>query len=943
MRKSLFIIGLLLIITKTTAQNVLSGTVFLKSDKIVDASVSCIDPLNNTVISETKSDFEGYYSFKLTQKEVIVKVTYLDIPEFVDTVKINETGITYFNINLREAIKTSVNIKVNKKQVGGGTIAGVRLQQDAAGMLNIVSREEFSKINASKGTDVLKRIPGTTIVEGKFANIRGMNDRYNAGYLNGAPMPATESDRKAFSFDIIPANLIDNIVVLKAGTPNLTGDFGGGIIQINTRSIPDKRVQNFGFGLQYHSLTTFKSIQTFDNGNMEALGVIDKDHQIPSLSGKLTGTPAENSAQTAKFNNNWNTQNIRPSLAPRFNYSIGLPVKINKKKELGVIASVNYAYSPKYGVGDVRVFDLSDNRKIRDYSDRNYSVNVQNGGLLNLAFKFNNRNRIDFRNLYNINYDASSNFRTGLSDADDNKYTDAYSGYSNQNQLFNSQLSGTHSIATKANSKNQLLLTWNLNSSTIRRFMPDYRIAQYSIFEDTNRIFVFNDFFNAGSGRFFSSLKERTLNATVDLAYSFEMFKMKNALKGGIYAQNRERTFTSRRFVYAPINKYFASHNTPATDLTTESLAKHGMYLLEKTSSDIDEYDGTANLNAGYLMMENEIPFIKVSDNTKNIKLIYGVRVEQFEQKLNNDAFRKLNKWVSNQGSITDILPSFNFVVPTTFTTQLRGGYYKSLNRPEMRELAPFSFYNFSLNSEILGNTLLKRAEIHNFDLRFELYNGGSNTITLGAFYKRIINPIEMSLDPTQPGIRTFTYKNERMAEVQGAEIEARQNIGKLINIKRKSFLNNLTLYTNFALIKSQVSFFSTSTGTPNRPLQGQSPFVSNTSLFYESEKGFILNLNFNKIGDRIAYIGTPKSIQPYGLDIYEYGRSIFDIQTGFNFGKGKNKNQQIRLNISDLFAQRSVFYQDNNQNKKFDKGTDNELISLKNGRTITLNYNITF
>lgn len=922
------------------AQNVLSGTVYLKNEKVIGANITCFDEKTNVQVADVKSDFEGAYTFSTKSSTVILKVKFSDLPELIDTIKLLQNEVMFHNLVLQEvAVSKSILITKQKKVAVNSEITGVNIQRNSGGITSIITREQFVKTGVRTSSDILKTIPGTTIVEGKFANIRGMNDRYNAGYLNGAPMPSTESDRKAFSFDIIPSNLIDNISIIKSGAPNLTGDFGGGIIQINTRSIPDKKVQSFGFGLQYNSLTTFKNVETFNGGKTEFLGTIDKQHQIPDLNGKLTGSPQENSTQTAKFNNDWNTEIIKPSLAPRFNYSIGLPIKLKNKKEIGVIASINYAYSPKYTYGDVRTYDLSDNRLMRDFSDRVYTVNVQNGGLLNLSYKINERNRIDFRNLYNINYDAASNFRTGLTDADDQKYGQAFSGFSTQNRLVNSQLSGIHSIATKAKSKNELLVTWNINTSSVNKSMPDYRIAQYSTF-DTSRIFVFNDFFNAGSGRFFSSLTEMTINAAADISYKFSLNKITNNLKTGFYAQNRERDFTSRRFVYGPVNKFYESKHTPAIDLSTANLAKSGLYLIEKTSSDLDEYDATAKLFATYLMSETEIPLFTKNEVTKSLKLIYGARIENFTQVLNNDVFRKMGSYVSNQGSMTDILPSLNIMLPIGLKTQLRGSYYKSLNRPEMRELAPFSFYNFSLNSELLGNTKLVRAQIHNIDMKYEWYNGGSNTISIGGFYKKISNPIEMSLDPTQPGIRTFNYKNEKEATISGIELELRQNVGNVLQAPKGHFLNGLTLYSNFSLINSKVSFLSTSSGTPNRSLQGQSPFVVNTSLFYEAKSGFLFNITANKIGDRIAFIGTPKNIQPFGLDIYEYGRTLLDFQTGFNFGK--NKKQQIKLNVSDLFAQKSVYYQDNNLNHKFDKG-DNELIGMKNGRTVTLSYNLTF
>ena len=122
-------------------------------------------------------------------------------------------------------------------------------------------------------SDVLKRVTGASIQEGKFAVIRGMNDRYNAGYLDGALLPSTESDRKAFAFDVVPASLLDNLQIIKAGTPDLVGDFGGGIIRINTKAVPEEFTQNLTIGAQTHSLTTFKGFTQFKRYSGEGISI----------------------------------------------------------------------------------------------------------------------------------------------------------------------------------------------------------------------------------------------------------------------------------------------------------------------------------------------------------------------------------------------------------------------------------------------------------------------------------------------------------------------------------------------------------------------------------------------------------------------------------------------------------------------------------------------
>lgn len=882
------------------------------------------------------SDMEGRFRMNLKPGKYAVVVDSRLYAEYTDSANIVDGEETYFNpvVSTARQIGTTT-ITATRKQKENTVVGAIKTKQLSVQMVEAISAEDFKRTTIRTTADAMKRIPGATIMEGKFANIRGMFDRYNAGYLNGAPLPSTESDRKAFSFDIIPASLLDNIVVIKSGTPDLTGDFGGGIIRINTKSIPEKLTQNFNIGFQYNSITTFRPIEQFASSPSEYLGIPGSSRRLPNLTGNLNaGNSAEkNAEETRKFNNDWNLRTSAPMLTPRFSYSLGVPFKLPKKRELGLLVSLNYSITQKYSDGQVARMDLSDNRALSLFNDNLFSTNVQNGGIMNLSLKMNNRNRIDWKNLYTLNYDASSTIRNGVANYDDGVSSDGYSNMVNFNRLASTQLNGTHVIG-----KTQSTLTWLVNYGNTHREVPDFRIAQYATI-DATRYLVLNDFFNAGSGRFFSTLGENTLSASADMLHTFNTGKLTTNLKYGIFRQTRNRTFSSREFVYGPVGKSIESNRKPAEDLAASNIGASGIYLVEKTSNDADEYNGHSTLNAGYAMLEHHYPLFTVKGKPQNLKLIYGLRAEQFNQFLTNTYFDGLGKKLADGGTNMDLLPSLNIIAPVTSRTGLRMAYYKTVNRPEMREMAPFSFYNFNLNSEIIGNTQLKRAILHNFDLRYEWFTGKEDMISVGAFSKRIINPIEFSLETTQPAIRTFSYQNEKSADIYGFELELRKSLAFIGRHFAPGIFNFLSLYSNFSLIHSRVTFKPGSTGTTGRSLQGQSPYVANISLFYENKQGINASLNYNKLGSRIAYIGVDQSIQPYGGDIYEYGRGVLDFQVGKTFKKAGS----IKLTVGDVLRQNTVFYQDLNNNKRFDEGSDNTLFRFTNGMTVTLGYSYTF
>jgi hypothetical protein len=675
----------------------------------------------------------------------------------------------------------------------------------------------------------------------------------------------------------------------------------------------------------------------FNSSSSEYFGIPGKDRKLPGLSGNLNQSkPAEVlDEESKKFNNNWDLTTIRPMLTPRFNYTIGVPFKLPKNREIGLLMSVNYSVTQKYSDGLVNRQSLEDNQLVSSYNDALFTTNVQNGGIMNLSFKLNNRHRIDWKNLYTLNYDASSTLRKGNNDINVSPVVpvEGFSNQVNYNRLASTQLNGTHIFGAKQNT-----LTWLVNYGNTHREIPDFRIAQYSTIEDTRKL-VLNPWFNAGSGRFFSNLNENTFSASADMQHSITSGRTINNIKYGIFRQTRARVFKSREFVYGPVGKEVISNRKPSEDLGAGNINAEGIYLVEQTSSDADEYNGNSTLNAAFVMLEHHYPLFKANGRNQLLKVIYGLRGEQFNQYLTNEYFDKeLGKKLADGGITTDLLPSLNIIAPITGKTGLRLAYYKTVNRPEMREMAPFSFYNFNLNSEIIGNTQLKRALLHNFDIRYEIFPGKEDMFSIGAFSKRIINPIEFSLETSQPAIRTFSYQNEKSAEIRGLELEMRKSLKFLGRYFARNLFQYLSAYGNFSLIQSQVQFKSAQ-NTNKRSLQGQSPYVANVSLFFENKKGLQASVNFNKIGSRIAYIGVAKDVQPYGSDIYEFGRSILDFQIGKNMKKAGN----LKLTFGDVLRQNTVFYQDINGNKKYDESGDNTLFKFTNGMTITLGYSYSF
>lgn len=872
------------------------------------------------------TDVEGKFLFAVNPGTYSLLVTYTGYQDqTISDVVVKSNEVTYIDIAMSEARSAIKEVVVTATITKSSALATMIERKNAAQVSDGVSADLIRRTPDRSTSDVLKRVTGASIQEGKFAVIRGMNDRYNVGYLDGALLPSTESDRKAFAFDVVPASLIDQLLIVKAGSPDNVGDFGGGVIKINTKAIPEKLTQNISIGGQLHSLTQFKDFTQFKKYSGEDFNFYGNQRDLPTFAdGALSAVSAFPTAEektrfaeiSRSFNNDWSIDTKQALPNARFAYSLGFPIRLSDTKKLGFITAINYASTKRFSESEINTFDGGG--QVTAFKDNSYLQNVTSGGILNLNYVAG-KTQINFRNLLNFNADNNTIVRTGIANISDDLKARNYANLINYNRLYNSIVSLKQAFGKG------FTVNAAANYSNVRRRVPDYRIANYALtVEDENYRLSLGDFFNTSTGRFSSDLKERAVGANLDLSKQITGVYVKTELKAGGFYQNRHRTFSGRSFVVGGNAPATPSYEL-ATDLGPEMIGASRLYYVEKTANDLGYYQGDSDLSAVYGMADQKFD--------EKLRATYGVRYEYADIHVTN---QKINTEVARikQGSV---LPSANLSYSLTEKTNLRAAYYASVNRPEFRELAPFAFYVFDKNADIRGNKDLKIATLNNFELRYEFYPSGSQVLSAGAFYKSIQNPVEFSIDIAQP-FTTFTFGNEKSAKVYGMEFEVRKNLDF---IGKKPFLENIVVFANLALINSELAFVEGSRATPNRQLQGQSPYVLNSGVQFDlPNSGWFGSLVVNRIGRRIAYVGVDKQFGDTRQDIYENPRTVLDFQVGKNI-----KNFNLKLTLGDLLRQDLVFYQDANSNGKYDKtgNGDRLMFRYKNGFTTTLALSYTF
>ena len=797
-------------------------------------------------------------------------------------------------------------------------------QKNSVRVTDGISAESIRKSPDRNTGEVLKRVSGTTIQDNKFVVVRGLADRYNSASLDNGVLPSTEPNRKAFSFDIIPSNLIDNIIISKTATPDIAGDFAGGSVQIITKDIPDENFTSFGLGYSYNSQATFKNFQGSARTTTDYFGFDNGLRAIPNnfpSTRKIVNNgvgPNKNIASLRALPQDFSVNNSTAFLNQNYQFTLGRVKDFTKtNRRLGAILSLTYRNSQNNNLGLVRQYH------VYDYSDDQYRFSTNVGALANFAYNYKN-SRITLKNLYNRSFDDQFTYRTG-----NNKATGDIRFYAFdllQKSLFKTALEGEHKVG-ESSSK----LKWTLGFGNVINDQPDQQKVNYlRNVADRN---VPNSFYagvtNIGreNTRLFSYLNENVYSAEAGYSLPFTMLKNTATFKAGLSSNYRRRTFDVRflglKLVSDPNNPQADNEirRRPIETLFGEDLISQGKYQLDEINNNGDSYDANAIVNSAYAMMDNKI-------GAKS-RIVYGIRVEQYDLKLST---LTTNNLVSQ--NFADILPSVNYTYSITEKSNFRAAYFRTLARPEFRELAPFAYYDYERGANVQGNPLLNRALIDNADLRYEFFPNAGEIFSVSTFYKKFTNAIEASIADAN-STPDISYFNSRKADVYGVELEYRKSLNFM---GTSPVFKNTVFYTNLSLIQSKVQNPDIDNLIEKeRPLVGQSPYVINAGLQH-SELNNLLNFNllYNRIGRRIANAGGQQF-----PSVYEAPRNVVDFQMGYRILKSKG---EIKFNANDILNNNNVLYFDKDLNKKYSAASSDETIArFKTGSNYSLSFNYSF
>lgn len=864
-----------------------------------------------------RTNVEGKFILTVEPGSYDLKVSSLGYKtKVLEDVSAMPGDITSVNITLESAAVLGEEIVVSAKVSRESAASQLIERKNAMAMNDVLSAEQIRKTPDATSSDAIKRISGVTILENKFVSVRGTSERYNNALLNGAAVTSTEPDKKAFSFDMLPANLIENTIVSKTFTPDLPANFSGGLVQINTIGIPEQFTARLSIGGSYNSLTQGNDFSTYSTGGRDWLGLDDGTRSIPTGFPQTLNDTSIDAQELQSygrlFENNWAPKRATAPFNMNWSATLGDAFDIGGEDEasssqFGYIATLSYRTGYDHTNIQRNSYD-AEGTSIYERSGSKDNRSVLWGGLVNLTYKLSPFNTISLKNTYNQAADDEVIQLSGLDSYPSQLFTKMQSFRYIERTVMSNMLTGEHLLEDFGRIK----LDWRASRSASKRNEPDLRRFVFGTEDTTTPYYAM-----IGSvpdpkngGRFFSEMNEESYEGAADFLIPTEAVLASSKIKVGGLKSTKTRDFNARvlAMTLAPGANSMLLFNGIDSIFAPENIGPNG-FQIEEIADPTNRYDANEHIAAGYAMID--APFRALG---QSFRAIGGVRLEQSIQSLNSG---KLGGGEFNyRREYADWLPSASLIWSLNERMNLRVAATETLTRPEFREIAPFAFYDFELGTLIQGDTNISRAKVRNLDIRYEWYPTSAELISVSAFHKRFEGAIE-EIELGANSIKSWA-NSTKPAINYGVELELRKNLSFI-----GEYFTNFIFTANYAYIFSRVDVSEITSGSKQeRPMQGQSPFTVNVGLlFTEPNYNTSLNLLYYTAGKKIA------AIDPFTEDLYEMPRDVIDL----SISQPIAERYEVKYSIKDLLGQDQIFMSGDKIERLNDRSSSHSLsLSVK-------------
>jgi outer membrane receptor protein involved in Fe transport len=810
--------------------------------------------------AEDQTGPDGRFSLNLPPGEWDISVIHPDFSTASrQDVVVESKEKTSIDIELTPAAVRLSAFRVSIPRIEGGTVQLMEERKESSAATEVMGAEEFSKTGDSTAAGALKRVTGLTVVGGKYVYVRGLGSRYSSTLLNGANLPSTEPEKRVVPLDLFPTSMLESITIQKTYTPDMPGGFGGGVVQMETRSYPSEFDANLSLSVGGATDTTFQEGQTYNGGSLDWLGVDDGTRTLPEEferrtegkeiekidrfgQGNFTEDEIEELGEMLPNIYNVNSKTVMPDLS--ISAEIGDQFDLGGDTTAGFLVSASYDYS--HDISDYEektVINSGDGPAVQnEYEFFETNDEVVTNAILSGGVDFGEDHQLKLTSLINRVTDDTTRTYEGFY----NDYGDTIRVTRlrwQERQLMFHQLQGEHTFPEAQD----FSVEWQYVYSQARRHEPDRRDYRYNWDADYGK-YVLSDR-SRGNSRLYSDLVDNTHDARLGFELPVEIWGDRDMiLEVGADASRKQRQVNTRRFNYdtGTADPEFLSQR-PEQLFSDENIGPESAFTLIESTLPTDNYTGGQTVAAGYAMAEMPI--------TGDFKATFGARVEHSDQQVSTTALFS-DQEATSQLKTTDVLPSVNLKYDLNDDMLVRAAAARTVNRPNFRELSTARFTDVVGGNVFRGNPDLNRALITHVDARYEWYPSRGESLSLGAFYKDFTDPIELTFRPASERlVRPFNIDG---AQNFGVEFAARKKLGFLGKAMKDFYVAG-----NVSYIYSQIDIDPESDAgeiltNTERPLQGQSPYTVNLQFGYDNpESQTQATVLYNVSGPRIVEVGV--------------------------------------------------------------------------------------
>ncbi len=766
-----------------------------------------------------------------------------------------------------------------------------------------VSAEQVRKTPDKDAAEVLRRVTGLSVVDGKYVYVRGLGERYSSTELDGVRIVSPEPNKRVVPLDLLPANLLDHVVVQKTYTADRPGEFGGGDVQVRTRDFPGARTWSFSVRMSVVDGLTFHDRQTYAGSPADMFGYGAASRAMPDEIAAVAGdraliwSPAKPQFGFEKstlaylgrsFNNVWSSNAAHTAPNSFYAATYGDELKLFGRS-LGLIGAWSFSRSFLERDETQRLFKSYTDTSY-DYAVRRDVASAQLGGVMGMSYRLSPAHSVHLRGSYMNDADDEVQSYTGQDHNRIESVSGTYYNYRDTRLKYVQRSLLTGAIEGHDQFKHLLgaQVDWRFGHSRATREQPDRRETRYE-----ERWYYYGDVphwvLASAGNRQFGDLHDNGWGATVSAAVPYRLGSGEGRVALGFDRQTKERRNAYRRFAFyrngtVDIEGTAEQVFAPSTFDSTINTA-----YVEETTDSLDNYTAHQRITAGYVSVD--VPL------GRRARANLGVRNEHGYQDVQTTARYEPSR-ITSEGKLDnwDWLPSGNLTLVVTDAVNLRLAASRTLSRPDLTELSPTrgqeDYYGGYMTA---GNENLKRATIENYDVRVEAFPGLSEVLAAGYFYKRLHDPIEnVILASTGEGL-LLRPDNQDRGSNRGVELEARVGLGRAWHRMR-----GLSVNSNASFIDSHVRLkrmnAGSELGTTEHPLQGQAAYLFNFGLSYTAPKDRLdATLLLGSTGKRLYALGT------YPLpDIYEQPLTTLDAALNW-----RTPLARVKLAARNLLDQR--------------------------------------